>query len=734
MDCIKISTGVYLAQIPEEGLSILCGCPPDIVKSLMKRGLIVETSRDGKLMETGPNAILLSDVTVQGGVFCNMAEFPILQMFYRQGMVIPGHPANTGQKPLIIGLSQQLQAQSRYLFRGTFGLDGEAEMAEAGIKADAAREILRFKRRFAGNSPMRPEERMDFLAVDSGRVTVRGELTIERLGLNRYQFRRGADTVEVDLNLKPGETYEAPVKLDFHKIKLDYFSILHIGEGDGWDKDRPCMSSIVIFQGKFYLIDTGPNILNSLTALGISVNEIEGIFHTHAHDDHFAGLTSLVRTDHRIKYFASPLVRASVMKKLSALMSLPEKSFAQTFDFHDLRFNKWNNIDGLEVMPVLSLHPVETNLFLFRTLWEGGYRTYAHLADIPSLKVMDDYLISPPDSTNLSSRIREDLAEAMFSPANLKKVDAGGGSIHGNAMDFKGDRSEKIILSHSSMEFTTSQKEIGSSAAFGAQDVLISASQDYLLRLAKGYLSSHFPEASRYDLAMLLNCPTVQLNSGEFIARKGLPSAYMYMVLSGVVEVIDSSASVLRMASAGTLIGELAALKGGSPQATYRSKSYVSLLQIPADLYLGFIKRNFDFERSLALCERTLFLQGTWLFGEMVSSTIHNRIARAASEISVTEGQRIGEEGDERLYLMKSGAARVMFEESEVDKLNVGDFFGEESVFFQRVSMMKAVASKDSVLFVIPAQVLSGIPVAAWKMLEVYERRLASFGSLFSHS
>jgi hemerythrin len=733
MECIKISTGAYLLRIPEEGLSILCGCPPDIVKSLMKRGLIVETVRDGAACESGPNAILLSDITVQGGVFCNMAEFPILQMFYRQGMLIPGHPNNTGRKPIIMGLSQQLQAQSRYLFRGTFGLEDEAEMSEAGIRADAAKEILRFKERFAGKNPRQPEEIMDFLSVDSGRVTVRGELSVERLGLNRYAFRRGQEAVEIDLNLKPGETYEAPVRLDFHKIKLDYFSVLHIGEGDGWDKDRPCMSSIVIFQGKFYLIDTGPNILNSLTAVGISVNEIEGIFHTHAHDDHFAGLTSLVRTDHRIKYFASPLVRVSVMKKLSALMSLPEKSFAQTFDFHDLRFNKWNNIEGLEVMPVLSLHPVETNLFLFRTLWEGGVRTYSHLADIPSQKVMDSYLIDPPESTQMSSHIREDLAEAMFAPADLKKVDIGGGSIHGDAMDFRGDKSGKIILSHTSTEFTSSQKEIGSSAAFGAQDVLIAANQDYHLRLARLYLQSHFPDASRYDLDMILNCPTVELNSGEFIARKGVPTSYMHLVLSGVVEVIDSSASLLRMVSAGTLIGELSALTGDEPHATYRAKSYVSLLQIPTDLYLGFVQRNFDLGECVALSERTLFLQGTWLFGETVSSTVHHRIARAAGEIKVQAGDSIGSEGDERLYMLKSGSAKVLFEDKEVDRMGVGDFFGEESVFFQRVSMMRAVANRDSVLFVIPASDLSGIPVAAWKMLEVYERRLASFGSLFSH-
>jgi hemerythrin len=37
----------------------------------------------------------------------------------------------------------------------------------------------------------------------------------------------------------------------------------------------------------------------------------------------------------------------------------------------------------------MSPHPVETTVFNFRVLWEGGYRTYSHLADIASFAVLD---------------------------------------------------------------------------------------------------------------------------------------------------------------------------------------------------------------------------------------------------------------------------------------------------------------------------------------------------------
>ena len=96
------------------------------------------------------------------------------------------------------------------------------------------------------------------------------------------------------------------------------------------------MASIVIFQGKIYLVDAAPNILHFLEALGISVNEVEGLFHTHTHDDHFAGITTLIRADHRIKYYATPLVRKSVVKKLSALLSWDKDYFDRFLKFMTL--------------------------------------------------------------------------------------------------------------------------------------------------------------------------------------------------------------------------------------------------------------------------------------------------------------------------------------------------------------------------------------------------------------
>jgi len=63
----------------------------------MKHGLIVTIERNRVTFETGPNAILLSDVMLQSDIIANIAAFPVLKMLYRQEFLILDHPNNTGK-------------------------------------------------------------------------------------------------------------------------------------------------------------------------------------------------------------------------------------------------------------------------------------------------------------------------------------------------------------------------------------------------------------------------------------------------------------------------------------------------------------------------------------------------------------------------------------------------------------------------------------------------------------
>ncbi len=721
---IKVANGVYWVEIPEADLRILCGCPADVVKLLIKRGLIINAERGGVTFETGPNAILLSDVMIQNGQIANLAEFPVLQMLYRQGMLLPNHPNNTGAKPILIGLEEVLRAQSRYIYRGNYGLISEKEIEGAGVDRRRAAEMMRLKRRFAFDSIRTTEELIDLRIVDRDVVPLFENVFLHRFGVNRYEIIWKGQHVEIDLNLTPQEEYESSYRLGDHRIDKEYFSVVHIGEGDGWDVNRPCMASLLTYQDRFYLIDAGPKVMNSLMALGISINEIDGIFHTHAHDDHFAGLAALLRSDHRLTYYTTPLVRTSVTKKLSALMSIDESSFDKYFDVRDLAAEKWNDIDGLEVMPVYSPHPVETNIFRFRVRWRDGYRSYAHLADIASCSVLMNMVTDDPERSGLDHESFERTRSSYLIPADLKKIDIGGGLIHGDAEDFENDRSAKILLAHVERPLTEAQREIGSNASFGTQDVLIPSVRDTIVDEAFEYLHSYYAQAPAHELAALTNYPIQEFNAGTIMIRKGDKCDSVYLVIRGVVEALDVKSGLSVRMTAGSLVGETAGLEGDMSAMTYRTSSYVKALRIPLRHFADFIRRNDLYESMLSVHERIEFLRSNRLFDEAVSYQTLYAIAQTMVKVDLDAGAVIAEEVAGCIFLITAWSVRLYADDREFELLGEGDVCGEACMLMGDSKVISAVTASKTSGFTIPADSIESIPIVRWKLLELFNRRI----------
>jgi len=734
----KIASGVFWIEVPKANLYVLCGCPADSVKHLMKAGKIRNVELDfenssgdadhhthGKITnETGPNAILLSDLSIQKGDFSNLAEFPVLQMLYRQGMLLPNHPNNTGAKPLLIGRENVVNAQMNYIHRGNYGLTSIEEIMKAGISRNQAEEMMRIKQFFAFGKIHPSTDLLESRIVYDKPIEVLNGVEVLRKSVNCYEFFFQDECVEVDLNLGKDEIYETPYKLGNHHFKREYFSIVHTGEGDGWDIHRPCMASVLCFQGKIYLIDVGPNIDNTLKAIGVDVNEVEGIFHTHAHDDHFAGLTTLIRADHRIKYFSTPLVRASVTKKLSALMSIKENNFEKFFQVCDLKF-LWNNIDGLEVRPVFSPHPVETNILFFRTIWKNGYATYAHLADVASHEVLLKMVQEDKNLPGISKKLMKQVWKNYISSVQVKKIDIGGGIIHGNASDFKKDKSHKIILAHTAHELTQEEKLIGCGESFGNVDTLIESHEDYELEFGADYLRGYYPDVADAEIHMMLNCERESLNAGSILLKDNENPKYVYLVLTGVAELLSPKAKTTFQLSSGSLLGDLQVLFGLKMEGTYRALSHVEVLKIPTILFKEFVKRNKLIKKLRKTQSIIEFLKNTWLFGESISSPIQNKIAHNMTLIKLKKGEKIECEG---IKLLKSGKVELNINhlDSSVKKIVVekGDFWGGEKIIEFKNNFIAAKAIYDTEIYNIKDyKILRGIPIIRWKLLEQMEKQ-----------
>ena len=206
IEIVKVNTGIYWVSIPEASIRVLCGCPADTVKHLKKRGLIDRTEKDGVEYEIGPNVILLSDIALQNGMLSNLAEFPLLQMLYIQGMLIPNHPNNTGEKPLLIGTSAQIQAQLEYFYRGNYGLLNYDEILATGVSKELADLIMHIKLKFAFGELKPSHKLVDQLEVeDDKKHLIRNNVYIRRKDINIYEISYEDEEITIDLNLKAKE-------------------------------------------------------------------------------------------------------------------------------------------------------------------------------------------------------------------------------------------------------------------------------------------------------------------------------------------------------------------------------------------------------------------------------------------------------------------------------------------------------------------------------------------------
>ena len=122
------------------------------------------------------------------------------------------------------------------------------------------------------------------------------------------------------------------------------------------------------------------------------------------------------------------------------------------------------------------------------------------------------------------------------------------------------------------------------------------------------------------------------------MVRSGSQIDALYVILDGVADSVASDGTTSFMLTSGALIGEMTALTGDAARRTYRARSFVTALRIPRDLYADFVERNGLRDSILRVRENRHFLQSTWLFGEMVSFTVANRIAQAMNRKTAGAG------------------------------------------------------------------------------------------------
>ncbi len=576
-----ITKGISYLEIPEEGLRILCGCPENSIKFIMQKGLTPPVVINGFNLVGGPNAILLNDLSVSNSHFLNFAEFPVLHHQYFQGAAFNG----TNEKYTIIGNEDKVDNQYNYIRRGVQGLTSRDEILEAGVDDDIADKIISI-----GNYHRGYKKNFDIInkVYISNKTKIKGDLYIERISLNRFVFTYGDQTEIVDINLDENlKGVGLPYNIENKLIPFDEFSITTVGDGNGWNPHVPCMGSLINCKGKRFLVDSGPGSLDLVGHLGITPSEVEGVFVTHSHDDHFAGILSMLNSENKIKFFSTALVIASVQKKFQALLNINKIELKKYIDFIELKEGIWTNIGEMEVKPKYSFHTIETNVFYFRVKnLEGQWKSYGHITDIISKKDLN-FMLDHDQSGNINHSWTDDWFNNYLEECDLKRIDAGGGVVHGDSHDFAEDKSKKIILSHLNHDIDTGENiSFSPPTNFGHTEVLIHSDFNYLVQKAKDILLELFIKTGEVKVNVSQQ-DIFLVEPDKIVCQKGDKLENIYMVVSGLVEGYESNGHIRKYVQGDFLYTFNNEKKSKN---NYKTSSYCYLLKIKSKNFFKCIK------------------------------------------------------------------------------------------------------------------------------------------------
>ncbi len=399
-------------------------------------------------------------------------------------------------------------------------------------------------------------------------------------------------------------------------------------------------------------------------------------------------------------------------------MNMPEESFHYVFDHVDLTMGEWNDIQGMKVKPVYSPHPVETNIFFFKVTLGEKSKIYAHLSDTVGLDVYEK-MIGECQSGLLTTEDLQSMRDQYLMPVDLKKVDVGGGNIHGNFRDYEKDASEKIIYAH------TDEHNLWPASVnnFGSSDILLrNEAFDFYKQRALHFLQYYFPTDKTQYLDQLWNEEVKFFQPGERIVLKDGGDSNFYLTLSGVACGGDDRQNEV---PAGTFIGYSDKYFRGVQQDFYKAVSFVSAMSISESVMGAFLQR-YSSEFAVAKHFEYLdFLSKNPLFMGTVSRAVLNRICSSVERVVLKMNHSTSITEIEDLYIIHSGEAILNIDGMEMLRLKKNDHFGAAEILQRPPTprQYEILIQKDALVFKIPHELIRSIPSVLWKVLEVNEKR-----------
>ncbi|MBI5545570.1 MAG: MBL fold metallo-hydrolase, partial [Deltaproteobacteria bacterium] len=299
-----VMAGAVVVHADDEQL--LIGFPEEVSKACFASGKQV-------------TAWLLPDVRSHRGIVQWALEFPLYVALFVQGLFAKK------KKLAVFCHEDDWKDAVEYLRLTLLGLS-PAEMREAGVKPEIAafldKEATFLALKREDGSVAAIEDFLQPIFFDAQGEARFGGLAVVSHGDNTYSFATAEDKVErfrLEIEGEQLPPYTRPITQATTPVLPQQLELITLGASNGFDIAGPCSNMVVQVAGHFLLVDSGPYIRQVLEASGISLNQIEALVLTHAHEDHAVGISALLQTGRRIRMFVTRESAEILRRKLAIL-------------------------------------------------------------------------------------------------------------------------------------------------------------------------------------------------------------------------------------------------------------------------------------------------------------------------------------------------------------------------------------------------------------------------------
>ncbi|MBX7057027.1 MAG: cyclic nucleotide-binding domain-containing protein [Leptospirales bacterium] len=706
MSLIEVAPGVNVLR--HEDRTILFGCPPEVIKHLMLRGL------------GSPQVIVLPDTPYRFDVLQNCTEFPLYYFLFVDGNF------RQGKKLTIVGTAGHLKANRR-LLRLTL-LGPTRKEYDALGESPWFDELYRESRALAVKDQSGRELTIDdfvhFVPFVNGIAKLPDGLQIAHSGRDRFQA--GGHTIDIGFD----EPQQAPYDLrdDFTVTMPARFGVTVTGGASGFIADKPCSSLVLHYNSEHMLIDCPPYLNQALNARGIAAAEIRSIFLTHIHDDH-CNIFPLLRLSNKVSMITTREIFWMAIMKLSLQTLLPAEEISAMIHFVEVKAYETTEFFGVSIEPHYTVHSIPTIGATFRMHEGGASRSIVFIGDNKAFSdieaMVEQGVVRPEKFRALKDRYTE-RHDILF-------ADGGMGILHGNPRDALKSQSDRIVFMHLEKlppEFDATF----SHAVAGKRYNIIPGSQDAHIIRTMHIISASFRDiSSEWSTALMNNFKIVTFNAGDIIFKQNESSkGIIYVLLSGVCSVVVHDGQRLTEKArkdAGDFVGEMAVLDQNKVRsASIVAATPVTLCALEEKLFHEFLVAEERTDEMRQLWRTRAELERFWPFSDF-SDNVKDRIARNALRKRVGAGETLVKQGqsDGEFFIVLSGEYSVRHDGREIKVLRGGDMFGEYGSLDDSVRNATVSALSDGEVLEVARgeirRIIDQAPIFNFSMRELMMRR-----------